>query len=87
MTPHVQSVSVAAVVGGTKTYEAVHVRTKAHRSLRTIGKDFYRSQKVVPTWIADQLNDRMLAIWFMDDGYTRIRSNRRPLAEIATNAL
>jgi uracil-DNA glycosylase family 4 len=26
----------------------------------------------------------MLAIWFMDDGYTRIRSGRRPIAEIAT---
>jgi hypothetical protein len=29
----------------------------------------------------------MLAFWFMDDGYTRIRpGGRRPLAEIATNA-
>ena len=29
----------------------------------------------------------MLAFWFMDDGYTRIRAGgRRPLAEIATNA-
>jgi uracil-DNA glycosylase family 4 len=29
----------------------------------------------------------MLAFWFMDDGYTRIRDGgRRPLAEIATNA-
>ena len=27
----------------------------------------------------------MLAIWFMDDGYTRIRPPRQPLAEIATN--
>src|SRR5206468_2610404 len=30
--------------------------------------------------------DRMLAIWYLDDGYTRIRRNRRPRAEIATNA-
>ena len=27
---------------------------------------------------------RMLAIWFMDDGYTRIRPTRQPLSEIAT---
>ena len=37
--------------------------------------------------MADRLNARMLAFWFMDDGYTRIRQGgRRPLAEIATNA-
>ena len=28
----------------------------------------------------------MLAFWFMDDGYTRIREGRQPLAEIATCA-
>jgi uracil-DNA glycosylase family 4 len=40
----------------------------------------------VPEWVADRLNDRMLAIWFMDDGYLRVRDGgRRPLAEIATN--
>jgi hypothetical protein len=38
----------------------------------------------VPEWIAERLNDRMLAVWFMDDGYTRIRPGRQPLAEIAT---
>jgi hypothetical protein len=39
---------------------------------------------MVPAWIADELNPRMLAFWFMDDGYTRIRpGGRRPLAEIA----
>jgi uracil-DNA glycosylase family 4 len=38
----------------------------------------------VPTWIAERLNDRMLAIWFMDDGYTRMRPPRQPRAEIAT---
>ena len=48
-------------------------------------RDFYRPKKVVPEWIAEPLNPRMLAFWFMDDGYTRIRPRgRRPLAEIAT---
>jgi len=78
---------VAAVAGGERVYPVVHVRTLAHRALRTIRQDFYRPHKVVPPWLADELNPRMLAFWFMDDGYTRIREGgRRPLAEIATNA-
>ncbi len=48
--------------------------------------DFYGEAKIVPAWIADLLNPRMLAFWFMDDGYCRIREGgRQPLAEIATN--
>ncbi len=77
--------TVAAVAGGEKAYVAVQVRTLAHRALGILRNDFYAPKKRVPTWIADRLNARMLAIWFMDDGYTRIRSGgRRPLAEIAT---
>jgi len=77
---------VAAVAGGQRIYPVVHVRTLAHRALRVLRQDFYQPRKVVPSWIADQLNPRMLAFWFMDDGYTRIRDGgRRPLAEIATN--
>jgi uracil-DNA glycosylase family 4 len=35
--------------------------------------------------MANELNPRMLAFWFMDDGYTRIRGGgRQPIAEIAT---
>lgn len=76
---------VAAVAGGDRLYPVVLVRTLAHRSLRAVRHDFYRPRKIVPKWIADELNPRMLAIWFMDDGYTRIREGgRRPLAEIAT---
>jgi uracil-DNA glycosylase len=83
----VEEREVAAVAGGDPVYPVVLLRTRAHRSLRTIRHDFYRPQKVVPTWLADRLNARMLAFWFMDDGYTRIRGGgRRPLAEIATNA-
>jgi uracil-DNA glycosylase family 4 len=84
--PVIQQLLVAATSGGAATYTVTHVRTRAARVLRTIRKDFYRERKVVPPWIADELNDRMLAIWYLDDGYTRIRHNRRPAAEIATNA-
>jgi len=77
--------ALAAVAGGEKAYVAVQVRTLAHRALGILRRDFYAPKKVVPAWIADRLNARMLAIWFMDDGYTRIRpEGRQPLAEIAT---
>jgi uracil-DNA glycosylase family 4 len=75
---------VAAVAGGPPVYSVVHVRTLAHRALGVLRNQFYRPQKVVPAWIADELNPRMLAFWFMDDGHTRIRPGRQPLAEIAT---
>ena len=83
--PRLQTLAVAAVVGGPRAYSAVHMRTRAHRALGVIRNDFYRPQKRVPAWIADRLTERMLAIWFMDDGYMRIRPGRQPLAEIATN--
>jgi uracil-DNA glycosylase family 4 len=82
--PHVQTLSVAAVAGGPRAYPVVHVRTRAHRGLRILRQDFYGEKKRVPEWIEARLNDRMLAIWFMDDGYLRVRPDRRPLAEIAT---
>ncbi len=77
---------VAAVSGGVKTYPIVHVFTRAHRALRMLRQDFYSARKRVPPWMATRLNERMLAFWFMDDGYTRIRPDRQPLAEIATCA-
>ena len=78
---------VAAVAGeGRRLYDVVHVRTRASRAVRLLRADFYEGCKRVPGWIADELNPRMLAFWFMDDGYCRIRGGkRRPLAEIATN--
>jgi hypothetical protein len=83
--PDVHEREVAAVAGGAPVYPVVHVRTRAHRALRVLRQHFYRPNKVVPSWIADELNPRMLAFWFMDDGYTRIRNGgRRPRAEIAT---
>src|SRR5262249_2368320 len=68
-----QEFEVAAVVGGAPAYRVVHARTRAHRALRVLAADFYEPDKHVPAWIADELSPRMLAIWFMDDGYTRIR--------------
>lgn len=84
LNPHADELFVAAVAGGQKTYPTVHIRTRAHRALRILRKDFYPAGKRVPAWMATRLNERMLAFWFMDDGYTRIRPGRPPLAEIAT---
>ena len=87
LSPRIDEVERAMAVGGTAEAHAVHIRTIAHRSLGVFRNEFYRPEKVVPEWIADELNERILAIWFMDDGYTRIRDGgREPLAEIATNA-
>lgn len=87
LSPVVDEREVAAVVGGDRVYPVVQARTLAHRALRVLRHDFYRPHKVVPPWLAEEINPRMLAFWFMDDGYTRIREGgRRPLAEIATNA-
>jgi uracil-DNA glycosylase family 4 len=83
--PQLAEFSVAAVAGGERVYPVVQVRTLAHRALGVWRRDFYPSEKVVPPWLADELNARMLAVWFMDDGSTRIRGGgRQPLAEIAT---
>jgi uracil-DNA glycosylase family 4 len=84
--PVVDEQFVAAVAGGSASYEVVQVRTRAHRALRLLSADFYAPRKIVPAWMADALNPRMLAFWFMDDGYCRLRGGgRKPLAEIATN--
>jgi uracil-DNA glycosylase family 4 len=82
--PKVDQLEVAAVAGGSPAYPVVHVRTIAHRALSILRQEFYRPQKTVPSWLANQLNERMLAVWFMDDGYLRVRPPRQPSAEIAT---
>jgi uracil-DNA glycosylase family 4 len=83
---HVDSLAVAARAGATRRYQALHLRTKAHRALAILRSQFYAAKKRVPSWMETRLNDRMLAFWFMDDGYMRIRTNRQPRAEIATCA-
>ncbi len=82
--PVEQELRVAGVAGGEPVHDVIHIRTRAHRALAIARADFYRPHKVVPERIAEELNPRMLAVWFMDDGYTRIRPPRQPLAEIAT---
>ncbi len=85
LTPSVTELSVAAVAGGERQYPIVQVRTRAHRALAVIRDQFYGSTgKQVPASIADALNPRMLAFWFMDDGHLRDRPGRQPGAEIAT---
>ena len=82
----VSDLRVAAVAGDEHRYDVVQVRTLAHRALGILRKDFYDTVKQVPEWLVDALTPRMLAFWFMDDGYTRIRPPRQPRAEIATCA-
>ncbi|MDQ3675736.1 MAG: hypothetical protein M3401_02880 [Actinomycetota bacterium] len=74
---------VAAVGGGGPSQRVVQMRTRADRALRILRRGFYAQRKVVPPWIADELNPRMLAFWFMDDGSMRLRPPRQPSAEIA----
>jgi uracil-DNA glycosylase family 4 len=84
LSPRMQELEVAAVAGGAREYGTVHVRTLAHRALGVLRREFYQPEKVVPECLGKTLNARMLAIWFMDDGYTRIRpGGRQPIAEIA----
>jgi uracil-DNA glycosylase len=82
----VTSMAIAVTAGAPKSYGIVQLRTLADRSLGVLRREFYDSRKRVPAWIADRLTERMLAIWFMDDGYMRIRPGRQPSAEIASVA-
>jgi uracil-DNA glycosylase len=82
--PRIEERVVSATAGGPRSYGVVHVRTLAHRALRTLRGEFYSTRKFVPTWLERELNERMLAFWFMDDGYMRIRPPRQPSATICT---
>jgi uracil-DNA glycosylase family 4 len=86
LAPRLSTALVAAVSGGAFTYPVVRVDTRAHRALWVLRRDFYDARKRVPRWVAKRLNERSLAFWFMDDGHTRIRPGKKPLAEIATVA-
>ncbi|MGH2944065.1 MAG: uracil-DNA glycosylase family protein, partial [Solirubrobacteraceae bacterium] len=83
--PVVDTTCTAAAAGGSRTLPVVMTRTRADRSLHMLRGAFYTDRKIVPGWIADRLNPRMLAFWFMDDGHMRRRPPRQPSAEIATN--
>ncbi len=82
----VATLAVAARVGGDRSYPIIRMRTRAHRALSIVRSQFYGTKKRVPDWVETRLNERMLAFWFMDDGYVRIREGRQPRAEIATCA-
>src|SRR5439155_10832842 len=84
LAPSVTRYEVAAEVGGRVRHEVVAFRTAAHRALWTVRQAVYFGEKEVPAWIAEDLNPRMLSIWFMDDGHLRVRPPRQPSAEIAT---
>src|SRR6266508_6835673 len=85
--PVFRELAVAAVSGGGNGHLVIQARTRAHRALGVLRGEFYGPTKRVPAWMANRLNERMLAVWFMDDGYMRVREGRQPLAEIATNCL
>ena len=70
--------------GGEQRCPVTQVRTLAQPSLRIVRDEFYRPTKRVPESLASEINARMVAIWFLDDGYTRIRPPRHPSSEIAT---
>ena len=84
LNPRVSQHRVAAVAGGARIHPVIATRTRAHRALRTLRQELYRPQKSIPEWLGQALNERMLAFWFMDDGYMRIRPPRQPSAEIAS---
>ncbi len=59
--PVVDSIWTAEVSGGERTRPLVATRTRADRSLHILRDEFYERRKIVPEWIADKLNARMLA--------------------------
>jgi uracil-DNA glycosylase len=83
--PRMTWVFNALVPGGPKDHPMIHARTRAHRALGFLRREFYAPEKRAPFWLAHALSPRMLAFWFMDDGHTRVRAGKRPLSEIATN--
>ena len=62
--------------------------TAAMRQVAYWRDEFYATgKKQIPSWMTESMTPLMLATWFCDDGYTRVRQNHgRPLAEIATCA-
>lgn len=76
----------SVTAGNDIQYPIVKCYTSSHRSLRIIRSDFYKPKKRVPAYFEKTMTPLTVAIWFMDDGYMRIRPKRQPSAEIATCA-
>jgi uracil-DNA glycosylase len=82
--PVIEHGASTARKGGRK-HPTVTCRTRASRALRVLRRRFYpEGKKVVPRDLA--LTPRTLAVWFLDDGYIKIKSERCGLAEIAAHA-
>lgn len=63
-----------------------NLRTASTNALALYKKEFYpKGTRSFPEWL--KLNSRILAVWFLDNGYTKIRPNRQPSAEIACHSL
>jgi uracil-DNA glycosylase len=70
---------------GGRRHPTVGCRTRASRALQVVRSKFYSATgKVVPRDV--RMTRRMLAVWFLDDGYTRTKSERCALAEIACHS-
>jgi uracil-DNA glycosylase family 4 len=68
-----------------RTYLTTRCRTRATRALRVLRKQWYPDgRKSVPENLA--LTARSIALWFLDDGYTKIKSDRSALSEIASHS-
>ena len=75
---------MTATVRG-RTHLTTHCRTRAHRALRVLRREFYpEGKKRLPSWL--RLTPRVAAVWFLDDGYTRRRSDRSALSELAAHS-
>ncbi len=76
---------VTAKRGGPR-YPTVSYRTPASRALQVMRDRFYpgRGRKHVPRDL--HLTPMAAAIWFLDDGYTRVRSDPRTFSEIAAHS-
>jgi hypothetical protein len=72
----------------TKKHNHRLVYTKPYPYFDWVGKQFYiNGIKRVNKELVSKLNDFGIAVWFLDDGCTRIRKTGRPISEIATGNL
>ncbi|MGH8981657.1 MAG: uracil-DNA glycosylase family protein [Acidimicrobiales bacterium] len=72
----------------TSVRRRVQLHTLSSSAVRTLAHDFYSGgRKQVPVWVADALNPRSLAIWFLDDGHMRACPTHQPRAEIHAGGL